>query len=1108
ATAASAEAQARGVLAVGVRSGACSQMPAQPPVEEFRRSGSGMPSMPGMVMPAMPPMSVPTPAMPPTSVTPVPAGPMGTQCSASAPIASCTRIQSMGTHQASVVASASRVSTHSAMPAMPAGPSGCQVDGLHGITVLASDEAYPCQAMPSYTRGATMGAAAEFPIGCNISVLDEMVMRAEEHLKSEQVTVLEEGSLLSVLAHGGEPNTRRLYVRHAESGLCGWISCVAQSGRRLVTVVEVKTGRSHTPTPSAAVTMRSERSDGTEMWASDPKETEWDRGVTAVAAVQSQRSAAGVTATTVTTSYPPQIVSDDPVPSGQWLRRQKAQDLNAEAPKRYLVDNRSLNAGTEGINYRFTKDLEDLDLSCTAPWGSLVEGVVDDGWLRVSDDLYLPIQLGGATVLTLEDSPWALSGLQVVEAFPVGGMIVVLEAAIMRAAEDMRSAALAQLEKERAVRVLGHGSGARSRRLYVQDPLTGQDGWISFASQNGKLLVAPSEASPDEVQKVATQAAQAATLATAATAAAAAASHAAQAPDCQESERAFFVDNRTFKADSDGIGYRGSQDLDDKAVPARTALWGSVIHGVDLGDWVRVGAYFLPTTLCGVQVLTPKEDVPATHLPQQSGFARGNWEYICIDPQGVQTRLQPEEVIPKNSKTSGQAVQPGEMIRICERGILGQTLWLCLMDGRGWVTEKSSRRHLSEVNDEGAAKGQKLMVDPRLDKPVKLFPAPFSFGSVAGAPELLAGETVVVLRKVLVLVPSGSQESWVRYLKVEDERKIEGWLGELRIHCGIKGPAQSEPVLHEFKAGFGEQRSKSPWVSVIAKAPVPLLSGPSRTRGMKKSLSPGDFVEAVEELSVAGLTFYRLADGCWVAREEAGKVVCDLLTRESHKWIYVCNDKDGAQVRLTPTRSNAKNTGKRLKYRQRVMISEKVTFADNDVFLKLSEEKKGWVPANKLNSNVVKMAALKALEPEKPKGPAAYTGNVPNGNAYGNAGYDAYGYGYGSNGYGNGCGFGAPGYACGAGYAGAGAAAGAGYAYGAPGASDFGLPAAGYGAGYGAGAGCAGTGYPAGGYPGGADFGIAAPTPCPAAMYGANAPNAPNAQMAGWNDAGYGASFR
>ena len=38
--------------------------------------------------------------------------------------------------------------------------------------------------------------------------------------------------------------------------------------------------------------------------------------------------------------------------------------------------------------------------------------------------------------------------------------------------------------------------------------------------------------------------------------------------------------------------------------------------------------------------------------------------YICIDPQGVQTRLQPEEVIPKNSKTSGQA-RLARLARLC-----------------------------------------------------------------------------------------------------------------------------------------------------------------------------------------------------------------------------------------------------------------------------------------------------------------------------------------------------------------------------------------------------------------------------------------------------------
>ena len=33
--------------------------------------------------------------------------------------------------------------------------------------------------------------------------------------------------------------------------------------------------------------------------------------------------------------------------------------------------------------------------------------------------------------------------------------------------------------------------------------------------------------------------------------------------------------------------------------------------------------------------------------------------------------------------------------------MVGQRLWLCLRDGRGWLMEKTSRRHVSEVNDDG-----------------------------------------------------------------------------------------------------------------------------------------------------------------------------------------------------------------------------------------------------------------------------------------------------------------------------------------------------------------------------------------------------------------------
>lgn len=52
-------------------------------------------------------------------------------------------------------------------------------------------------------------------------------------------------------------------------------------------------------------------------------------------------------------TYPVQRVTEEQISSPkQWLRRQKAQDLREEAPKRFLVDNRQLNAGTDGVAYR------------------------------------------------------------------------------------------------------------------------------------------------------------------------------------------------------------------------------------------------------------------------------------------------------------------------------------------------------------------------------------------------------------------------------------------------------------------------------------------------------------------------------------------------------------------------------------------------------------------------------------------------------------------------------------------------------------------------------------------------------------------------------------
>lgn len=79
--------------------------------------------------------------------------------------------------------------------------------------------------------------APAFPPGCQVTVLDEIVVRAKESLDSEVITVLREGTLLDVLRRGLEPETRRLYVRHDQSECFGWISCVARSGHPWVSLV-------------------------------------------------------------------------------------------------------------------------------------------------------------------------------------------------------------------------------------------------------------------------------------------------------------------------------------------------------------------------------------------------------------------------------------------------------------------------------------------------------------------------------------------------------------------------------------------------------------------------------------------------------------------------------------------------------------------------------------------------------------------------------------------------------------------------------------------------------------------------------------------------------
>mmetsp|Transcript_103541 Transcript_103541/g.267799 ORF Transcript_103541/g.267799 Transcript_103541/m.267799 type:complete len:818 (+) Transcript_103541:48-2501(+) len=74
-----------------------------------------------------------------------------------------------------------------------------------------------------------------------------------------------------------------------------------------------------------------------------------------------------------------------------------------------------------------------------------------------------------------------------------------------------------------------------------------------------------------------------------------------------EAERDFAVDNSELQAQSHGLGYRKSKNLEDMNTD-QTALWGSTVRGIDEGDgWVKVqGSGYLPLALNGKVVLLPQ----------------------------------------------------------------------------------------------------------------------------------------------------------------------------------------------------------------------------------------------------------------------------------------------------------------------------------------------------------------------------------------------------------------------------------------------------------------------------------------------------------------------
>jgi len=78
--------------------------------------------------------------------------------------------------------------------------------------------------------------------------------------------------------------------------------------------------------------------------------------------------------------------------------------------------------------------------------------------------------------------------------------------------------------------------------------------------------------------------------------------------DAEETYGIYFVDNREYKAPSQGMAFRYSKNLTDTVKDMRKfAAWGTTLTGWDQGDgWLKVGEFFLPFLLEGKRVLTFK----------------------------------------------------------------------------------------------------------------------------------------------------------------------------------------------------------------------------------------------------------------------------------------------------------------------------------------------------------------------------------------------------------------------------------------------------------------------------------------------------------------------
>eukprot|EP00427_Karlodinium_veneficum_P014576 CAMPEP_0169070926 /NCGR_PEP_ID=MMETSP1015-20121227/5384_1 /TAXON_ID=342587 /ORGANISM="Karlodinium micrum, Strain CCMP2283" /LENGTH=872 /DNA_ID=CAMNT_0009129973 /DNA_START=86 /DNA_END=2704 /DNA_ORIENTATION=+ len=557
------------------------------------------------------------------------------------------------------------------------------------------------------------------------------------------------------------------------------------------------------------------------------------------------------------------------------------------------------------------------------------------------------------------------------ECFEIGADVKAIDKMILREAEDFNSADICELEIGTEFTVRARGSGPTGRRLMVMVNNTGQVGWISCFSQSGNRLL-------DVVPPPATAAATLVVQQSKPNAAYPIGSH------------IITGDPARMRADED------LRSMEIMELPAGTELV-VLEHGAGedgrriLVCTARTGTrgWISCCSASGKALVqfAPEEDIlpplsrmsqagPMPEIPQAPpgvarasdngfqmppGYENGTWHYICVDPTGV--RLRDIAEYAKKNKT-GQELVYGDMVTINFRGREDKINWLALSDHRGFAMERTNRRRMSEVIYESILPDRRtFIVRPQLKSslPLALTPIIPLASSSKNLQQVVPGMLVQKRRSATVILqaPNDKYKDLPSvFIEVFDPSGNVGWIPE-RTSTG-------EQVLVE------PERELLPpplnWITVLNTTNAKSTTCPGSPVASWQRLPAGEFLEVSEVLTVGGQRYFKMAaEDAWVCEaplEENGKRVVELVTVEQHWWAYVCDDKTGAAIRLTPTRVKSTKTGQLLKHRQRVVSTDIAIMQSGEEYIHLGPPFAGWVPTTKV-SGTPKMQALNPVPPSK-----------------------------------------------------------------------------------------------------------------------------------------------